>query len=193
LDNNHTGSISIQQIADDPILSNLLVSDPSVLHTNNTEYITNDLVEKFGSTGNVSIQEEIRPELINKYENIIAFNLLKCDRIDLCSILFRSVDMFPQAFAQDVNPTEASVMAAVQKPINQSTLGEPSGPPAWKQLPTWYQVSEDDPMIPPDAEHMFAQRMNATTISINSSHASLVSHPDEIEKLILNATQGTMG
>jgi pimeloyl-ACP methyl ester carboxylesterase len=99
--------------------------------------------------------------------------------------------MFAQAFAQDVNTTEAQVMAVVQKPINQSILGEKSGPPAWKQLPTWYQVSESDRMVPPDAERMFAQRMNATTISLNSSHASLVSHPDEIAQLILNATRGS--
>jgi hypothetical protein len=46
-------------------------------------------------------------------------------------------------------------------------------------------------MIPPDAEKMFAKQMNATTISINSSHASLVSHPNEIAQLIVNATRST--
>ena len=91
LDKNHTGSISIQQIANDHILSNLLVSNSSVLRTNNTEDITNDLVEKFGTTGDVSIQEQIRPALIDKYENITAFNLLKCNSIELCPILWRSV------------------------------------------------------------------------------------------------------
>lgn len=101
-----------------------------------------------------------------------------------------SPDMFHQAFAQDVNPIEAGIMAIVQKPANQSVLAEKSGPPAWKQLPTWYQVSENDHLIPPDAERKFAERMNATTISINASHASLVSHPDEIASLILNATKG---
>ena len=68
-------------------------------------------------------------------------------------------------------------------------LGEKSGPPAWKQLPTWYQISEGDHMIPPDAERLFAKQMNATTLSINSSHASPVSHPEEIAQLILNATK----
>ena len=62
-------------------------------------------------------------------------------------------------------------------------------PPAWKQLPTWFQVSENDHLIPPAVEHMFAKVMNATTISIPSSHASLVSHPTEIAQLILNATK----
>ena len=98
--------------------------------------------------------------------------------------------MFPGAFAQDVNSTEADVMAIVQKPLNQAILAEKSVPPEWKQLPTWYQVSENDHMIPPDAERMFAKQMNATTISVNSSHASLVSHPNEIAQLILDATKG---
>jgi pimeloyl-ACP methyl ester carboxylesterase len=99
-------------------------------------------------------------------------------------------EMFPQAFAQDVNTTEAEILAAVQKPAHQSLFTAPSGPPAWKQLPTWFVVSENDRIIPPDAERMFAQRMNATTISLDSSHASLVSHPDEIAQLILDAARG---
>jgi pimeloyl-ACP methyl ester carboxylesterase len=99
--------------------------------------------------------------------------------------------MFRGAFAQDVNLTEADIMAVVQKPINQSILGEKSGPPAWKQLPTWFQVSENDHIIPPDAERLFAKQMNATTLSLPSSHASLVSHPDQIAELILNASKGS--
>jgi pimeloyl-ACP methyl ester carboxylesterase len=102
-------------------------------------------------------------------------------------------EMFPQAFAQDVNATEAEIMAIVQKPAHQSLFTEPSGPPAWKQLPTWFQVSEGDHIIPPDVQRMFAQRMNATTISLNSSHASPVSHPDEIAQLILDAARGSTG
>ena len=102
-------------------------------------------------------------------------------------------EMFHQAFVQDANVTEAETMAVVQKPGHQSILTAPSGPPAWKQLPTWFEVSESDHIIPPDAERMFAQRMNATTISLNSSHASPVSHPDEIAQLILDAARGSTG
>jgi len=98
--------------------------------------------------------------------------------------------MFHGAFVQDANATEAETLAAVQKPAHQSLFTEKSGPPAWKQLPTWFEVSEADHIIPPDVERMFAKRMNATTISLNSSHASLVTHPDEIAQLILNATKG---
>ncbi|HEY9846364.1 MAG TPA: alpha/beta hydrolase, partial [Candidatus Caenarcaniphilales bacterium] len=102
-------------------------------------------------------------------------------------------EMFHEAFVQDANATEAETLAVVQKPAHQSLFNATSGPPAWKQLPTWFEVSESDHIIPPDTQRQFAQRMNATTISLNSSHASLVSHPDQIAQLILNATKGSTG
>jgi pimeloyl-ACP methyl ester carboxylesterase len=113
--------------------------------------------------------------------------------VDSAGLTYLNPDMFRDAFAQDVNTTEADIMAIAQKPFNQSIFTEPSGPPAWKQLKTWYQVSDSDHMIPPDTQRMFAQRMNATTITIDASHSSYVSHPDEIAQLILNATQGSNG
>src|SRR5215213_7946692 len=114
---------------------------------------------------------------------------------DSAGLTYINPDMFHDAFAQDVNTTEADIMAIAQKPFNQSIFGEPSGPPAWKQLKTWYQVSDSDHMIPPDTQRMFAQRMNTTTISIDTSHSSYVAHPDEVAQLILNATgaQGRTG
>jgi pimeloyl-ACP methyl ester carboxylesterase len=106
---------------------------------------------------------------------------------------FLNREMFHGAFVQDANATEAETLAVVQKPAHQSLFNATSGPPAWKQLPTWFEVSEGDHIIPPDVQRQFAQRMNATTISLNSSHASLVTHPDEIAQLILNATKGSTG
>ena len=115
--------------------------------------------------------------------------------LDSGGFAYINPDIFAQAFGQDVNKTEAEIMSAVQTPTptSQAVLAEPSGPPAWKQLPTWYQVSESDHIIPPDAQRQFAQQMNATTISVNASHASLVSHPDEIAQLILEAAKGSTG
>src|ERR687889_58923 len=109
---------------------------------------------------------------------------------DSGGFIYLNPEVFRENFAQDVDPAEADLMAIVQKPFNQSIFMEKSGPPAWKQLPTWYQISTADRMIPPDVQRMFAERMNATTISVNASHASYVSHPDEITQLILNATKG---
>jgi pimeloyl-ACP methyl ester carboxylesterase len=111
--------------------------------------------------------------------------------VDSGGFIYINPAIFPQAFTQDVDPAQAKVMAAVQKPVNQSILTEKSGPPAWKQLPTWYQISENDHLIPPNAERMFAKQINATTtISLTSSHASPLSHPNEVAQLILNAAKG---
>jgi pimeloyl-ACP methyl ester carboxylesterase len=109
--------------------------------------------------------------------------------VDSGGFVYINPAMFLQAFAQDIDPAQAKVMAATQKPYNQSILAEKSGPPAWKQLPTWYQISENDHSIPPAAERMFAKQINATTISLPSSHASPVPHPNEVAHLILNATK----
>jgi pimeloyl-ACP methyl ester carboxylesterase len=106
---------------------------------------------------------------------------------DSAGFVYFNPSKFHDTFAQDVNLTQANIMAAVQKPINQSIFAEKSGPPAWKQLPVWYQVSENDHAFPPAVEHQFAKQMNATTISLASSHASLVSHPNEVAQLILDA------
>ena len=89
MDKNHTGLISIQQIAKDPFLRPLLVP-PSLLDNNTTKVITNNLVKKFGTTGQVSIQKQIRPALIKSFQNLSAFNLSKCNNIRGCPVWFRS-------------------------------------------------------------------------------------------------------
>jgi pimeloyl-ACP methyl ester carboxylesterase len=93
-------------------------------------------------------------------------------------------------FAGDLPPAEGAVLAATQRPIAPAVFGEKMGPPAWKQHKSWYQVSENDQMIQPDAEQWMATGAGATTISIASSHASLLSHPREIAELILRACAG---
>ena len=109
--------------------------------------------------------------------------------VDSGGFAYINPTFFHETFAQDLDKAQTDVMAVVQKPVNQSIFGEKSGPPAWKQLPTWFEVSENDHLIPPDLQRTFAQQMNATTISLPSSHASLVSHPNEVAQLILNATK----
>jgi pimeloyl-ACP methyl ester carboxylesterase len=89
LDKNHTGLISIKQIPNDPLLGPYLVSS-SLLDTNNTKAITKNLVDKFGTTGHISIQKQIRPALIKYYENQSAFNLSKCNQIRGCPVWIRS-------------------------------------------------------------------------------------------------------
>ena len=110
--------------------------------------------------------------------------------MDSGGFIYLNPEIFRENFAQDVTPEEADLMAIVQKPFNQSNFVAKSGPPAWKELPTWYQISDADRMISPDVQRTFAQNMNATTLNLNASHASYVSHPNEIADFILNATKG---
>ena len=91
---------------------------------------------------------------------------------------------FRQAFAADVDPAEARIMAATQKPLSIRSFTAKSGPPAWKHLPSWYLVSSNDQMIPPQAEEFMAKRMGARVSTVAASHASLVSHPKDVAELI---------
>jgi pimeloyl-ACP methyl ester carboxylesterase len=98
-----------------------------------------------------------------------------------------SEDDFVNHFAADVEPTKAKVMYAVQQPLAGNTFGDVMGVPAWKSLPSWYLVAENDEAIPPAAERMFAERMGASTVEIASSHVAMTSHPDRATALILDA------
>jgi pimeloyl-ACP methyl ester carboxylesterase len=98
-----------------------------------------------------------------------------------------SEDDFVGHFAADVDPARARVMHAVQQPLHTDALGQEMGAPAWKSLPTWYLVAENDEAIPPDAERQFAQRMGATTVEVASSHVPMVSQPDAVVELIETA------
>ena len=107
---------------------------------------------------------------------------------DSGGFVYVNPEMFPQLCAQDVDLSQAKIMSSTQKPFNSSILAEKSGPPAWRQLPTWYQISEHDRIIPPALQYMFAKQMNANSaISLPSSHMSIVSYPNSISQLILNA------
>ena len=96
-------------------------------------------------------------------------------------------DDFLGHFAADIDPVKAKVMYAVQQPLHLSTFDDVMGTPAWKSLPSWYLVAENDEVIPPDAEREFAQRMGADTIEVESGHCAMVSHPEETVERILTA------
>jgi pimeloyl-ACP methyl ester carboxylesterase len=96
---------------------------------------------------------------------------------------------FAKAFAADIDPVEASIMAAVQKPLSINSFTAKSGPPAWKQLPSWYMVATRDQMIPLQAEEFMAKRMGAEVRKVASSHAAMVSHPKEVVDLITQAAE----
>jgi len=100
---------------------------------------------------------------------------------------------FTGQFASDVEPVKAGVMWAVQQGLSMSTFDDVMGVPAWKSLPTWYLVAGNDAAIPPPAQRMFAERMGATTVEVPSSHVAMVSHPDDVVKLIKAAAEVAVG
>jgi pimeloyl-ACP methyl ester carboxylesterase len=97
-------------------------------------------------------------------------------------------EAFTRVFAPDVDRRRARVLAAVQKPINVAALAEKAGPAGWKTIRSFFQVSARDQVINPQLERFEARRMNATTIELAASHASLISRPDAIAELIERAT-----
>src|SRR6476660_6098304 len=92
LDKNHTGFISIEQIAKDPVLllSGGLPIPSSILRPNNTKTITNTLVREFGTNDSISIDKQLKPSLMKSYENLTVLNLSKCNNKDGCPIWFGS-------------------------------------------------------------------------------------------------------
>src|SRR6478736_878554 len=98
-----------------------------------------------------------------------------------------SEDDFVNHFAADLDPKRAHVLFAVQQALASSAFTDVMGAPAWKSIPSWYLVAQNDEAIPPDAERQFATRMGATTVEVSSSHLPMVSRPDEVADLIEKA------
>jgi pimeloyl-ACP methyl ester carboxylesterase len=111
-------------------------------------------------------------------------------RIDDQGFAWLPHDDFVRHFAADVDAIEANVMYAVQQPLPTAAYDDVMGTPAWKSLPTWFAVAQNDEVIPPDAERLFAKRMGATvTVELKSGHVGMVSHPDEVATLIQTAAE----
>ena len=96
---------------------------------------------------------------------------------------------FLHDFAGDLPEARARALYAVQQPFHRALLTGKTQNAAWRSKPSFYAVSTQDRTINPDLERFMAKRMGATTIELNSSHLSLISHPDEIAQLILRATR----
>ncbi|GAB3598531.1 alpha/beta hydrolase [Kineococcus gypseus] len=94
---------------------------------------------------------------------------------------------FRSLFAQDLPARDAAVLATAQRPAALAALTTPSGPPAWKSIPSWYLVARQDRTIPPQAERVMAARAHAHTVEVDSSHLALMSQPQAVVSLIRDA------
>ncbi|MCH5676881.1 alpha/beta fold hydrolase [Streptomyces gilvus] len=98
---------------------------------------------------------------------------------------------FRAVFAADVPRNTAALMAATQRPLAYTAQTEPSGEPAWKTVPSWDLITLNDKAIPPAGQRFMAERAHARIETVNSSHAVMVSHPEAVEHIILDAVRRT--
>jgi pimeloyl-ACP methyl ester carboxylesterase len=98
-----------------------------------------------------------------------------------------SEEAFLRDFAGDLPAAKAKVLYAVQQPFHKALLTGKTAHAAWRSKQSYYAVSTEDRTINPDLERFMARRMGARTIEVKASHLSLISHPEEITRLILEA------
>ena len=100
---------------------------------------------------------------------------------------------FKDAFAQNASPDTIAVLAATQRPIAVRCIQEASPEPAWRTKPSWFLVAEEDRMINPQTQHFMAGRMGAKTRSCSVDHAPLVTAPDQVVDVIVEAAAAATG
>jgi pimeloyl-ACP methyl ester carboxylesterase len=99
---------------------------------------------------------------------------------------------FAASFAADVNPGLAAFMADSQVPWGVQALSGMVSEPAWKSKPSWYLVSTEDKMIPPDAQRAMSKRAGSKVVEVKGSHAIYVSQPRAVASLIEQAANGSV-
>jgi pimeloyl-ACP methyl ester carboxylesterase len=104
--------------------------------------------------------------------------------------LFLDKAKFPAAFAADVSADAAAFMADSQVPWGVEALGGTISEPAWKKKPSWYLVSTEDKMIPPDAQRAMSKRAGSKVVEVKGSHAVYVSQPEAVASIIAKAAMG---
>jgi pimeloyl-ACP methyl ester carboxylesterase len=106
---------------------------------------------------------------------------------DAAGFVFIDETKFHAVFGADLPPRQTAWMAVAQKPIQGAIFGQSTPEAAWKTIPSWYVVSQQDHAINPDLERFYAKRINARTTEIASSHVVFLSHPREVTNLIEEA------
>lgn len=96
---------------------------------------------------------------------------------------------FGNAFSQHATAEQIALSAAVQRPIALKCIQEPVPTPAWRSKPSWFLIAEEDRMINPKTQHFMAKRMGATTRSLAVDHTPLLSAPQKVVNIILEASQ----
>jgi pimeloyl-ACP methyl ester carboxylesterase len=125
--------------------------------------------------------------LLEKYPSKISAALVP----DAAGFLYIDRSKFKEVFAADVSERELSVLSAAQKPIASQTFGQIYETPAWKEIASWYLIATDDQAINPALQRVFAERLNATSREVTTSHLPFVSNPTAVADIIKDAAVAT--
>ncbi len=101
--------------------------------------------------------------------------------------LYIQRDKFHETFCADAPTDVAEVMAVTQRPLAAAALQEQATAAGWKTIPSWYLISEQDNGISPETEKFMADRMKATTETINGSHIAFIAQPRKVAQFIQKA------
>jgi pimeloyl-ACP methyl ester carboxylesterase len=104
--------------------------------------------------------------------------------------LFLDRAKFPASFAGDVDLENAAFMADSQVPWGLGAISGVITEPAWRTKPSWYLLTTEDRMIPPDAQRAMSKRADATVVEVKGSHAIYVSQPQAVAAIITKAAKG---
>ena len=104
--------------------------------------------------------------------------------------LFLDRAKFAASFAADVSADAAQFMADSQVPWGVQALAGAISTPAWKAKPSWYLLTTEDKMIPPDAQRAMSKRAGSTVVEVKASHSVYVSQPQAVASLIEKASKG---
>ena len=111
---------------------------------------------------------------------------------DSHNLVWMPENAFGRALAHKASPDQASIAAALQRPIAIQCVKEPVPTPLWKSKPTWYLVAEEDRMINPKTQHFMAERMRAKIHSHSVDHTPMYSEPAVVTNVILEAARTTL-
>jgi pimeloyl-ACP methyl ester carboxylesterase len=94
-------------------------------------------------------------------------------------------------FAPDLSPEASALLAAVQPPLFSGAFDGQVTATAYSSKPSWYVIADNDQIIPPVLQQIFADGMKATTVHVASSHAAMLSQPQVVADTIAAAVEAT--
>ena len=92
-------------------------------------------------------------------------------------------------FAGDLPEKEQKIVWATHAAPAADLFTQKIEGTAWRSKPSWYIVSKKDRTVQPELQRFVAKRMGAKAYEVDASHVSMLSHPAEVAKVIIEAAK----